>query len=69
MTLKQNVGTFDQWLRLALGFVLLFLAGTGTVGAWGYIGIVPLVTGAVRFCPLYALLGIRTCPAPSHKAH
>jgi hypothetical protein len=69
MTLKQNVGTIDQWLRLALGFVLLFLAGTGTIGAWGYIGIVPLVTGAVRFCPLYALLGIRTCPAPSHKAH
>lgn len=68
MNLKQNVGTMDQWLRLCVGFVLLVLAGTGVIGAWGYIGVVPLLTGAVRFCPLYAMLGIRTCPAASHKA-
>ena len=68
MNLKQNVGTADQWLRIIVGFVLLVLAGTGTVGAWGYIGIVPLVTGALRFCPLYGLLGIRTCPANPQKA-
>jgi len=68
MNLKQNVGTVDQWLRLSIGFVLLFLAGTGVIGAWGYIGIVPLLTGAFRFCPLYQALGLRTCPAPTHKA-
>ncbi len=36
---------------------------TATVGLWGYIGIVPLVTGALGICPLYTLLGINTCPA------
>ena len=68
MNLKKNVGTVDQWLRISVGFVLLFLAGTGVIGAWGYIGVVPLLTGALRICPLYSLLGIRTCPAASHKA-
>ena len=38
------------------------LAATGKVGAWGYIGIVPLLTGAVGFCPLYTVLGLNTCP-------
>jgi len=38
------------------------LAATGTVGAWGWIGIVPLATGALRFCPLYPLLGFSSCP-------
>ena len=68
MNLKQNVGSADQWLRIIVGFVLLVLAGMGTIGAWGYIGIVPLVTGALRFCPLYSVLGIRTCPANPQKA-
>ena len=67
MDLKKNVGTVDQWLRLSVGLVLLFLAGTGVIGAWGYIGVVPLLTGAFRFCPLYGMLGIRTCPAASHR--
>jgi hypothetical protein len=39
------------------------LAFTGTVGWWGWIGIVPLGTALVGFCPLYPLLGINTCPA------
>ena len=55
---KQNVGALDQWLRFAVGFVLLFLTGAGIIGPWGYIGLVPLLTAMFRFCPLYHALGI-----------
>jgi hypothetical protein len=49
-------------LRVAGGLVLIGLAATGTVGMWGYIGVVPLLTGAIGMCPLYTVLGINTCP-------
>lgn len=68
MQLKQNIGTVDQWLRLCAGLVLLVLAGTGTIGPWGYIGVVPLLTAMVRFCPLYAMFGWRT-NHPAHRVH
>lgn len=57
-----NEGIIDRGLRIAVGLALIGLAATDTVGPWGYIGIVPLVTGAVGYCPLYALIGIDTCP-------
>jgi hypothetical protein len=38
------------------------MAVSGTVGSWGYVGVVLVLTGAVRFCPLYRLLGVNTCP-------
>ena len=60
--MKSNVGSLDRMLRIVAGVVLIALAATGTVGAWGYLGIVPLVTGAFKFCPVYPLLGISTCP-------
>jgi hypothetical protein len=56
----RNEGTIDRLLRVALGLALLFVAFTGR-GAWGYIGIVPLLTGALGTCPLYSILGINTC--------
>lgn len=55
-----NVGNIDRALRIVAGLALIGLAGFGTIGPWGYIGIVPLVTGAVGMCPLYKLLGIST---------
>jgi hypothetical protein len=61
-TMKLNVGGFDRIARIALGLVLIGLAFTGTVGVWGYIGIVLLLTGAFSFCPLYTVLGMNTCP-------
>lgn len=61
--MKFNEGVFDRSLRVVAGLVLIGLAATGTVGAWGYIGVIPLVTGAVGMCPIYSLLGISTCPA------
>jgi len=58
-----NVGTIDRTLRIIGGLALIALAAFGQIGAWGYIGIVPLATGLFRFCPAYTLLGLRTCSA------
>lgn len=60
--MKTNEGTIDRALRVIAGLVLIGLAATGTVGVWGWIGIVPLATGALGWCPLYTVLGINTCP-------
>jgi hypothetical protein len=56
-----NEGMLDRAIRMAIGIALVALAEVGMIGAWGWIGIVPLVTGLVGTCPLYRLLGIRTC--------
>jgi hypothetical protein len=58
-----NGGTVDRGLRIGGGLLLIGLAVLGVIGAWGYIGVVPLLTGAVGMCPLYSVLGINTCPA------
>jgi len=60
--MKFNVGTIDRGVRVIAGVALIALAATGTVGVWGYIGVVPLVTGLFKFCPAYALFGLSTCP-------
>jgi hypothetical protein len=60
--MQKNEGTLDRVLRVGGGLLLIGLAATNVVGVWGYIGIAPLVTGAVGLCPLYSMLGIRTCP-------
>ncbi len=57
----KNVGGLDRGLRIVVGLVLIALAATGTVGWWGWIGVVPLLTGLVGGCPAYSLLGINTC--------
>lgn len=59
---RENVGPADQWVRLAAGFVLLVMAGTGLAGAWGYLGIVAMVSAMLRYCPLYHLFGVDTGP-------
>lgn len=58
---KVNVGSADRIFRIVAGLALLGLAASGTVGAWGYIGIVPLFTGIFRFCPAYLPFGLSTC--------
>ncbi|OOG44239.1 DUF2892 domain-containing protein [Polaromonas sp. A23] len=59
--MKSNVGGIDRILRITAGLVLIGLAATGTVGWWGWLGVVPLATGLVGWCPPYALLGFNTC--------
>lgn len=60
--MKKNEGTIDRVLRVLVGLGLLSLAFVGPQTPWGYIGVVPLLTGLVGFCPLYTLLGMNTCP-------
>ena len=60
--MKANVGGLDKVLRIVVGIVLIALAATGNVGMWGYIGVVPLLTGLIGWCPLYPMLGINSCP-------
>ncbi len=59
----QNVGSVDRIVRVVLGIGLLALVFAGPHTPWGLLGIVPLVTGAAAFCPLYRLVGIRTSRA------
>ena len=61
--MKANVGTVDRIVRIVVGLVLIGLSLMGTIGVWGWIGIVPLLTGLFSFCPLYSVLGMSTCPA------
>lgn len=61
--MTKNVGGIDRILRIIVGLALIALAATGTVGLWGYIGVVPLVTGLIGWCPMYLPLGIKTCKA------
>jgi hypothetical protein len=59
--MKANVGTIDRAARILIGVALIVLALTHVIGAWGWIGVVPLATGAFRFCPAYRLFGFNTC--------
>ncbi|AQZ93951.1 DUF2892 domain-containing protein [Halopseudomonas phragmitis] len=59
--MQANVGSIDRVVRIVVGLVLIALAATGTIGLWGWIGLLPLATGIFRFCPAYPLLGINTC--------
>lgn len=56
-----NVGTLDRIIRIVLGLILITMAYTGVIGLWGYIGIIPLATGLLKWCPLYSILGVQTC--------
>jgi hypothetical protein len=60
--MKTNEHMVDRTLRVIVGLVLIGLAATGKVGVWGWIGVIPLVTGMVGYCPAYAILGMSTCP-------
>lgn len=59
---KTNVGGIDRALRIILGLVLIALVFVGPQTPWGWLGLVPLLTGFMRTCPLYALIGLNTCP-------
>ena len=62
----KNVGSIDRILRIVVGLGLISLVFVGPQTPWGWVGIVPLLTAFISFCPLYTLIGIRTCPI-GHK--
>lgn len=61
MQMTTNVGTVDRILRLVLGALLVVLALTGTIGVWGWLGLVFIGTAFFKFCPIYKVLGMKTC--------
>jgi len=62
IAMKVNVGGLDRTIRIIVGLVLIGLTLTGTIGVWGWLGVLPLATGLFRTCPAYTLLGMNTCP-------
>lgn len=59
-----NESHFDRIMRTVTGLTLVLAAATGFIGFWGWLGVVPLVTGVVGFCPLYKVFGLSSCPIP-----
>lgn len=59
--MKRNEGTLDRTVRIVIGLALITTAVTGILTPWGYIGVIPVLTGAMGWCPLYTLFGINTC--------
>ena len=66
--MAHNEGGVDRAFRMILGIGLLSLIFVGPQTLWGLVGLVPLITGATGFCPLYRLFGLSTCPLkPQHQ--
>lgn len=61
MNLSRNMGLADKIARLVLGALLIVLALTGTIGVWGWLGLILVGTAFVNFCPLYRIVGFKTC--------
>ena len=57
-----NVGGIDRVLRILVGLAWIALVFVGPKVVWGWVGLVPLLTGIFKFCPAYKLLGVNTCP-------
>ncbi len=60
--MKANEGKVDRIFRVIVGLGLISLVFVGPQTPWGWIGLVPLLTGAMGFCPLYKIFGFNTCP-------
>jgi hypothetical protein len=67
--MKVNVGSVARIVGIVGGLALIGLAVAGTIGPWGYLGIVPLFTEFERICPVYSLLGVNTCSTGKDRAH
>ncbi len=59
--MTKNVGVKDSAIRTAIGVVLIALAASEVIGLWGFIGVIPVLTAAMGWCPPYALMGWNTC--------
>ena len=65
--MKQNVGSIERAIRVVAGAGIVSLAFVGPKSPWAYIGIVPILTGLVGWCPPYALFGFSTCKLAKPK--
>ncbi|MBH9538894.1 MAG: DUF2892 domain-containing protein [Burkholderiales bacterium] len=62
--MQANVGGVDRVARIVVGVLLVALAVSGQIGVWGWVGIVPILTGTFRWCPAYLPFGLSTCKRP-----
>ncbi|MGE0397632.1 MAG: DUF2892 domain-containing protein [Kofleriaceae bacterium] len=63
-----NESSLDRLFRIVIGLVLVSLVFVGPKTPWGWLGVIPLLTGAFGFCPLYRLVGVSTCRRPARRA-
>lgn len=61
--MTKNISFIERNIRVIIGIALIAATLTGSIGTWGWIGVVPLATGLVGFCPLYKMCGCRRCAA------
>lgn len=66
--MTKNEGVLDRSLRVILGLAILSLTVVGPKTLWGLVGLLPIATGAIGFCPMYTLFGISTCPKVPKQA-
>lgn len=59
--MKRNVGNAERIIRIIVGLVVVSLVFIGPQSAWGWLGLIPLATGLIGWCPPYSLFGINTC--------
>jgi hypothetical protein len=65
---KANVGTTDRALRIFVGLLLVLLSVMNVIGPWGWAGLIVVATGVVRYCGLYGVLGLSSCPLPDNNS-
>ncbi|MBL4801634.1 MAG: DUF2892 domain-containing protein [Emcibacter sp.] len=59
--MKMNVGGLDRLLRIVVGVLLIISAVAGYFAPWGWIGVVPVVTALIGWCPAYTIFGVNSC--------
>jgi hypothetical protein len=59
--MQTNIVSLDRIIRISIGVALIGASLAGLIGAWGWVGVVPLATGVFRFCPGYLPFGMSTC--------
>ena len=59
--MTRNLAQYDRIARFVIGALLIVLALTGTIGIWGYVGVILVATGFMNFCPIYRIFGLKTC--------
>ena len=59
--MTRNLGQLDRIARFIIGALLIVLAVVGTIGVWGFVGAILVGTAFVNFCPIYRVLGLKTC--------
>ena len=65
--MTKNVGGIDRVARIVVGVILIALVFVGPQSPWGWIGVIPLATALIGWCPAYTLFGIRTCPTAKQE--